>query len=67
MKFCIGVCGGEICWEGLSQSVSNIFYIGDLSIIFNDMFEWSRLIFARNFADHFPDCVCFGRQINFFI
>ena len=52
--------------EKVSASVLTIsFYICDLSIIFNAVFEWSRLVFARNFADHFPDCVCFGGRIKF--
>ena len=36
--------GGGICKEGLSLCVGNIFYIGDLDIIFNEVFEWSRLV-----------------------
>ena len=44
--------------------VGNIFYIGDLSIIFNEVFKKSRLVFARNFVDHLPDCVCFGGRIK---
>ena len=64
-KFCVEVCGGGIYLEGFISCIGNIFYIGDLSIISNGVFEWSRLVLARNFADHFPDCVCFGGRIKF--
>ena len=51
--------------EQVLACVLAIFFILVTSIIFNEIFEWSRLVFARNFADHFPACVCFGGRIMF--
>ena len=48
-EFCFGVFGRGICWKGLSQCISNILYINDLNVVFNEMLEGSRLIFASNF------------------